>query len=635
MLKNSLLEYHDLSEKYPDRFSQTIKQQIALQKIMLKKFDFKENEAEKVIVWIEKFCILPEGENAGQKVKLMLWQKWFIYSIFAFWGTFEEPEYNDRGEEIGIKKKHLRVVNDILMVIASGNAKTTFLGFINTYLLYTKDYPSAKIYIGSNAQKQSKLCYDTTLEIIRKNAILKKHARLVESKHLISIERNNSLLMAMSSDGKNFEGINPTNIMLDEIHEFKDSAYADNLRKSVKRDDSFVFETTTMGTVRGGYLDSRIEYAERVLNGEVENYRFFCCIFKQESEEEVIKAYEDNDMSIMQKSNPSLGFAISITRLKDKLKEMIDDPTKKSTILCKNCNIPQNNVNSYFSERECRTKVFDENIFYNAPVFMGLDMAYTRNPDNDLTCLTMMMKNPFTEAEYFKDFYFIPKYWERTDNENGQITIDKLDMIKYKSKTDTNILYNQKQKNYGYQLYADRGDVIIVDEELIEKLVSIYGEQARFDCTGITEKFIILYICYLEKIYNMKICKFGFDPNKASEIESFINANAKSWDGLPPAIRFQMERTDLSTPIIESTKDIRARELVYDNNKLTELHFASAQAKNIESKAIIFTNPRLSRKDGVIAHLAARSAYNVFVVNNKTGLQNKQLLDDYWRKKGE
>lgn len=629
-LDNPLLEYHRLVDGNPDKFCVEIRQMVAIQKDMLKLYDFLEDKGRVVVEWIERFCILPEGEHAGEKVRLMLWQKWVICSIFCFWGYFDEDEFDSAGNVVGTRRKYLRVVNDILLVIASGNSKTTFMGFLNAYLLYSKEYPAAKVYIGSNAQQQSLLCWNATHEIIRKNKALKKYARLVPSLHLVEIQRNNSLLLAMSSDGKNFEGIIPTNIIIDEIHEMKTSKYADDLRKSVKRDDSFIFETTTMGTVRGGYMDARLEYSKKVLDRDVTNHRFFCCIFKQDSEDEIFKAYENDDMSVALKSNPSMGRAVSATLLKNKIKGMIDDPSKRAITLTKNFNIPQNPVGCYFSERECRAGAFDEVIFQEAPVFFGLDMAYTRNPENDLACLTMLTVNPLTEEEYYKDFYFLPKYWERQNKENGELVIEKLDMVRAKSKYDTNIIYDAKNSRYGYQLYADRGDVVVVNEDLVGALVDLYGEDADTDCTGITQKFVLYFIAYLEKVYGFALCKFGLDPNKAAEIESFVNANIQRIDEFPPAVKFQMERSGISNPIMEATKDIRARGLVYCNNRLTELHFANAQVKEKGDGGLVLVNSQRARKDGVIAHLAARSAYNVFVNNGKTGARNKELLIKYW-----
>lgn len=599
---------------------------------MLKRFDFLEEKGKHCVDWIEKYCILVEGENAGKPVKLMLWQKWIIYSILCFWGNIDVEDFDEFGNQIGIVKKYVRIVNDVLILIASGNSKTTFMGMLNLYFMYHNVLPSPKIYIGSNAYKQSRLCFDTTMKLIRRSKVLESYANVRQSIGEIEVEKNNAKLIAMSSDGTNFEGIIPAVLMIDEIHGMRTSKYADDLRKSVKRSDSLIIETSTDGTVRGGYLDGRKELANALLFGksEIKDYRKFFAIYRQENYEEIVDAYNKSDIGIFRKSNPALGVAVSVEMLKGKVIDMINDPQKKVSILTKNFNIPQNPITSYFTERECKAKEFNESIFYNAPVFLGLDMAYTRNPSNDLACLEMMLYNPHTDEEFCKDFYFLPKYWEEEIKHDGEVTIEKGDMVIYKSKEDANILYNPRSGKYGYDLYAKKGDVVLIDERLVNTLVEEFGEQARCDCTGVTEDFIIYYIAHLELKYNWIICKFALDPNKASKIEAFCNQNIPSLDGKPPVIKFRMEDKKNSQPIIQSTKEVRSRGLVYNNNRLTELHFASAQAKEDQYGNISFTNSMRERKDGVIANLSARSACNVFIHNKDTGEANLEYLKGWW-----
>ena len=629
---NPFLQYLEDVEEHPRYYSPEIIAQCELQREMLRKFDFLEEKGRHCVEWIEKYCILVEGENAGKPVKLLLWQKWVIYSILCFWGNLEVEEFDDLGNQIGLVKKYVRIVNDVLILIASGNSKTTFVSFLNLYFMYHDILPSAKIYIGSNAYKQSRLCFDNTMKIIKRNKALEKYANIRASIGEIEIEKKNSKLIAMSSDGTNFEGIIPAVLILDEIHGMRTSKYADDLRKSVKRSDSLTIEASTDGTVRGGYLDSRKELAHALLfgNSEVKDYRKFFAIYRQESYDEIIDAYNKGDIGILRKSNPSLGVAVSVELLKGKIVDMLNDPTKKVSILTKNFNIPQNPITSFFSERECKAKEFNESIFYNAPVFLGLDMAYLRNPTNDLACLEMMLYNPYTDEEYCKDFYFIPRYWEEETKVDGQIKIEKRDMLIAKSKEDANILYNPRSQKYGYELYAQRGDVVVIDEKLIDMLVGEFGEQARCDCTGVTEDFIIYFIAHLELKYNWTICKFGLDPNKASKIEAFCNQNIPSLDGKPPVIKFRMEDKKNSQPIIQSTKEVRSRGIVYNNNRLSELHFAAAQSKEDMYGNITFTNSLRERKDGVIANLSARSACNVFIHNKDTGEQNLEFLKGWW-----
>ena len=626
---NPFLQYLDYADKHPQEFCEKMKLLFKKQKKMLEKYDFLEEKGRKACEWIEKFCVLTEGENAGKKVKLLLWQKWFIYSILCFYGNIETETFDEDGKYVGISHKYQRIINDVLLVVASGNAKTSLVGFMNAYFLFGKAFPSCKIYIGSNAYKQSRLCFDTTANIINHNSVLKNNCNVRSSVGEIEVAKTSAKLTAMSSDGANLEGIIPAVLIIDEIHEMKDNSYATNLRKSTKRDDFLIIETTTQGTIRGGYLDERLELANNYLKEltAISDDRKLFAIYEQDCEEEITT----DDVITWKKSNPSLSFCVSVPILRSKVVEMLNDETKRVTNLTKNFNIPQNPITSYFTKAECQAKEFDESIFYNAPVFLGLDMAYTRTPQSDLACLEMMMVNPFTEEEYCKDFYFIPKYWEREFREaDNSITITKENMLKYKSKEDSNILYNERMQEYGYELYAERGDVIVVNESLIEELVNEFGEQARCDCTGITEQFMLFYLAHLEMKYQWYICKFGLDPNKASTIQSQSDLSIPSIDGKAPTIKFRMEDKKNSNPIILSTKEKRQRGLVYNNNKLTELHFASAQAKEDMYGNIIFTNAQREKKDGVIANLSARSAYNVFVNNKDTGARNRMLLEEWW-----
>lgn len=630
---NDFFKFIEDVEKRPQEYSDKIVKQVALQRKMLKKYDFIEEKGKKCVDWIEKYCYLTEGEKAGSRVKLMLWQKWIIYSIFCFYGDIETEIFDENGEYLGIGKKYQRIVNDVLIVIGSGNSKTTFIAFVVAYVMYSNCLPSPKVYIGSNAYKQSKICFDVVKKVIERNPVLSQYAKIRQTIGEIEIPQTNAKVIAMSSQGDNYEGIIPALLIIDEIHAMPTNTYASNLRKSTKRSDKLIIELTTQGICRGGYLDERLELANSLLNEESpqsDDKKFFA-IFEQKNEEEVFKAFETNDIKIWRKANPSLGVAVSVEELKDKVKAMINDPKQKVTTLTKNFNIPQNPITSYFSEIECRTKPFNEDIFYGAPIFLGLDMAYTRNPSNDLTCLKMLMVNPFTGEEYSKDFYFLPRWYEEEVKNKDEIEIIKKDMLIEKSKVDTNILYNKRQKKYGYEMYAKRGDLVVLDEDLRQEMSKCFEQEVFFDMTGITEDFILLFITYLEKKYKWILCKFGLDPNKASKISSVSERAIRSLDTKNPVIQFRMENKKISNPIIAATKDIRSQKKVYNNNRLTELHFANAQAKEDQFGGITFVNPKYARKDGVIAELSARSAYNVFTTNKDTGEANTEFLKNWWK----
>lgn len=629
---NPFEQFIELTKKNPNRYSKPVHQMVRIQENMLKKYDFKEERGEKAVRWIETYCILPEGENKGKPVKLLLWQKWFIYSIFCFYGYFEEPIFDiETGEIIENKKIYSRVVKDVSLIVASGNAKTTTISFILDYLLYSSEFNNPNMFIGSNTHQQARLTFDAVVTSINSSKAMKKGARIVDSKSTVYVPRNSAKLFAMSSKGENQEGINPAVVYNDEIHLFPDNQYVQDLKKSTKRDDFLYLESSTQGTVRGGYLDNRMDFLKSNLEKDLEDVddRVFCALFVQDDEQEIYEAYEQNNPQLLFKSNPSLGYAVKFTQLKDRIKMLLNDESVKVSVLTKNFNIPQNSENSYFTEQECKTKKFNEDIFYGAPVFIGLDMAYTRHPSNDLTSLSFMMANPFTDERYYKDILLIPKYFNKQTYYKGELKEEKVDMIKEKSKFDNNIPYNEKSGLYGYEKYAARGDVLIVDEELVEKVVEVAGETAKCDCCGITENFVIGLILLMKQRYNFNILKFGLDPNKASNIETFFNDQAPSFDEFDICVKFQMEKTSISNPILEKVKNKRNSKKVFCNNKLSELHFAEAQYKET-ANGFKLTNAYSRRKDAVISQVAAESAFNVWTTNRKSGLENLYMLKEWW-----
>lgn len=585
---NDFEKFIALVDENPNRFSETIKQLVAIQKVMLKKFDFVDEKGEKAIEWIEKYCILSEGEHAGENIKLMLWQKWYIYYIFSFYGNFEMEKFDSDGNFIGYEKRYLRVVRDVLLCIASGNSKTTFMGCINAYILYSKDFAAPKIYIGSNGQKQSLLCFKCTHEIIRKNFTLKKYANLRTSMHEIEIPRKNALLMAMSSDGKNYEGIIPTVIMIDETHEMKTSKYANDLRKSVKREDAFIFETTTMGTVRGGYLDDRVEYARKVLSGEVINYRFAPIIFEQDSEKEVYKALEENDIQVYQKSNPSLGVAVSPKLLKEKVQETIDNPSTRAQVLTKNFNIPQTPHMVFLEKTECEAKQFDEMLFQGQPIWIGIDYAPTRHPQSDLTNIKIATINPVTMERFIKSIYLMPKTYR--DNEN-----DEFDMLKEKSIHD----------RIDYSKFVENGDIIVLD------------------CFAITWENIIRYIdTFILRHQISGIKKIGVDPSRLADLVSYYNIKTQDNKFCIPVY---MERRKWNTPRFESIKNLRSDEKVYCNNKLDIIQNANTIAKyDSNNFMIIDTLEKRLHNDSLSAELGLETAIEVWC-NAKNEFEERNI----------
>jgi phage terminase large subunit-like protein len=586
---NIINQYHALVEEHPDRFCEAMKQKVELDKKLLShpKIRYEEEYAESILNWLKTQIIVPEGIDAGKPLKLSIHQQYQFACIFGFWIEEKRNIYDDFGKVIGEEDVLNRLTKNVFLLLASGSGKTTGIASLCTLLLSTELIPDPQIFIGSNAYQQSKLCFETTKKMLQSNKILNKPIRYQASLGRLENPKNNGKMVAMSSQGKNFEGIQPAIIILDEIHAFKDSQYAEDLKKSTKRDDQLIFEITTQGTVRNGYLDNRLEFLRKILKGEIIDLTTQIFIYEQDDKNEIEEAYRTRNVEKLFKSNPNMLNTSSEKMILEKVDKAMNDLSARPVVLSKNFNIPQNSTSIFYNENECRTKNFDESLFNSYSCFLGLDMALSRSVDCDLTALTFMIVNPNSGNRYHLDYFFLPEFYKEGDTLKP--------MIDEKSKLD----------KIDYRYFAERGELIIL--------------KGAYE---ITEQYIIDFIDKVINERKLHVLKFGLDPNKAINLKAhFQNMTGD----IKFVLDFRSEQRKFNTPVILSNQENRNNGKVYSNNKLSEIHFANAVAERDSNDYILLKNEKRQRKDMVIAHLASESAYHVWSVG----------FDEYNRQKLE
>lgn len=573
-LNNKMPDYIEdwinYSEKYPNRIPKTIKRLNSLLQTYKKMFTYDKVIVGSIILWISRNIFI---EN-GKKIVLTPVQKMIIASIFGF--------YDGKN----------RVIEEVTLIIGSGFGKSTLISALNALFLEVPEiFGVSKIFVGANVHKQARIVFEKTQLMLKRGN--NNNYRYLDSSSRIIKKNTEHNLEIISSKEDNVDGIEPTIIIIDEIHARKSGGYISSLKKNrSKQRNMLTLEISTQGTTRGAYLDGVLDYGRKILSGDITSFRELFIIFENESVEEIVNAYKTGDYDVYYKSNPNLNFTQQNSEeFNIAVKKMIDNPVERPTTLTKRFNIPQNPESSYYTADECITKKFDEAYFYGKAVFLGLDVASTRNPDSDLTALTILSVNPNNGKRRHLDYFFIPSKYQ--DNEQKTFTT----MVEDKSKVD----------KIDYQYFIDRGDMVIVDD------------------TQITQKFIIDFIRQKISELNLYVLKFGIDPNKADDIVNTFNSLTNDTKFCLP---FLSERKVWNTPIIESSKEARSLHKVHDNNKLTEIHFAKVMAKYDGNDYIIFTNNRLERKDMVIAHMSAYSAYDVWSrqIDKKNNISNYDNL---------
>lgn len=151
---------------------------------------------EKVIAFVEKYCIVPEGDLIGQPIKLLPFQKTFIKEIYD----------NPLGTHTAI------------LSIARKNSKTaTIACLLLAHLCGPEAVENSQIVSGAQSKEQAAVIFELARKMVDMNPVFKDLVRIQPSgKRLIGI-RKNVLYRALAAEGKTAHGLSPILAILDEV----------------------------------------------------------------------------------------------------------------------------------------------------------------------------------------------------------------------------------------------------------------------------------------------------------------------------------------------------------------------------------------------------------------------------------
>ncbi|MGL5972413.1 MAG: terminase TerL endonuclease subunit [Oscillospiraceae bacterium] len=534
-------------------------------------------ECRKAIFFISNFCLLLESDDPkliGKPITLSLWQKAFICSLVGFYHYVDEEKVDpDTLELLGSQKARTRMTREIFLMVASGNGKTTLLAAIAIYLMFGMDLYAPKAFIGSNAKEQSKLCFDYIKNMVEKNPQLNKMVRMQISQLRMQTKHNNGEISAMAGERSSLakEGINPSILILDEVHGMKEDEFISQLKKNIKR-DNFIIEITTQGTLRGKYLDRRLEYLREVLDGEYEDDTTRIWLYEQDSLEELVDP--DSFVINCRKSSPQAGLTVKISKLRNLFESAMSDRTKTASILTKSFNIPQNSTEAWLSFDDCIVNNYDYKILKGTKGFLGLDMSLT----TDLSCVTYMTE--INGNDYIKQWFYMPK-----------------DLVEKNSKED----------KIDYQWYIDKGYLFALEGSYIEQHKIELEMERIVKETGIV------------------ILRVGADPNRADRI--IYNFRTKYGKNFVDAIYNKNRK--LITPLINTLSRKFSNREIYFNNKLLEIHLGAIIKDEDKDGGILLRKyKQRSRIDGGDSLVYAYKAKELFELGYKGGGSGGFTIED-------
>lgn len=349
--------------------------------------------------FMENCVRLTKSPYYGQPMKLMLWQKAFIETVYSFKMA---RIYEDTGKIIDRFKK-------VLLLIARKNTKSELCSALgNAEFIVGNE--GADIVCSSNDDAQASIVYDaidTMRQLYDPNDLDTKR-----NQSFIRNKATNTKIFKLSDRTRNKEGRNIDWAILDEAHEMKNNVIAKSIEQSQSLKDTPKFIIiTTEGFVQDGYLSKELKQAREIINGEddsISAMRFLPWLYTQDSEQEIFQ----NPKS-WYKSNPTLG----VIKKLDYLEEQVDQAKKSKAdrifVLSKDFNINQNGVESWLNvEDYTYPATFDAEEFRGSYCLGHVDLAET----TDLCCAKALCIKSDYKTKFILTRYFIPQ--SKLDPEN-------------------------------------------------------------------------------------------------------------------------------------------------------------------------------------------------------------------------
>lgn len=339
---------------------------------------------------------------------LVGFQCFLLVNIFA-WRYKERP----------LKMRY----RDVVLYIARKNAKTFIVALIFILLMLTEPKYS-KFYSICLSKDLASEVREGIRIIIESSENIKKHfviSKTPTGKIECRLTRN-TYLPRTAEAGKN-NAIKPSAFVSDEHANFDDRSNYSAMRSGQKNVINPITIITTTGYPKtDSIMNDDLVYARDVLNGTVDNKRYFCLLYYAEKEHLW-------DEVGLQQANP--------LRIEDNYDEIRDHREKAKIIeseqeeyLTKEMNnmLETNEENKYMSINYWKQCGVDSIDFSNRKVTVGIDLSVT----TDLTAVSIMFKDG--NNVYCKSHGFLPgistvnrreKFNYRQAEKRGECTICK------------------------------------------------------------------------------------------------------------------------------------------------------------------------------------------------------------------
>ena len=489
--------------------------------------------ATRPIEFIEAFCKHSKGRWIGKPVKLELFQKAKLQAVYGFVH----------------KDTSLRRCREVFTLVARKNGKSTEKAASGNFMMIADGEGGSEVYSVATKKDQAKLVFSEAVNMISQSPALNKHIR--KRKTDLYFSPTFSKFEPLASDSNSLDGLNAHNVIMDEVHAWKDRNLYDVMKQSMpSREQPILDVITTAGFVRSGIYDSLYDYACNVLDGTIDDERFLAFVY------ELDERNEWTDFRMWEKANPGLGTIKSYDELAANVERAKSDPDFLPTVLTKDFNVRDTVAGTWLTfEQINNEETFTMDDIRGAYAIGGVDLSST----TDLTCATLLIMKP-DGKKYVLQQYFLPA--------------DVLDK-------------RVKEDKIPYDKWAERGWLTLSEGNIV-------------NYRDVTAWFISLI-----KEYNIHPLWVGYDRWNASYWIEEMAAHGFNM------VKVAQGAQTMSQPMKELAAELEIQNINYNNNPVLKWCLTNTSVKRDENdniRPIKGANSR-QRIDGTMSLIIA---YTVF-----------------------
>ena len=271
---------------------------------------------------------------------LQPWQVFNVYNIIGFY----------------FKGTNERRYKEAFIFVPRKQGKTLFIAGLAFALALLERKSGAKIYIVAASQKQACQSFEDILYTLRYREMIGDfRVRDNNTEHSVRYEFVDSAgrpegsieIEALASNPDAQDSFNCNIAIADEVHAFKRASQYNRFKEAMKAyTNKLMIGITTAGDNINSFCYRRLEYAVKVVNGNIPDDSLFVFVSRADQDD---KGNVDYTNPIQhQKANPSYGVTIRPADIMQDAIQAQNDPQQRKDFLSRSLNIYTTAMNAYF-----------------------------------------------------------------------------------------------------------------------------------------------------------------------------------------------------------------------------------------------------------------------------------------------